>query len=443
MKAIVCVDNKWGISKDGVLPWRDSEVGKLDMRWFTWTTENSTVIMGYNTYLSIGRPLAKRQNIVIYNGDNVSMGCLTNTPVLFVRNMSEAIKQAKCKDKYIIGGAQTYKEALKQQLLSYVYVSFINYDYNCDLIFPHEYLGEYRVLKTGLFELREYDVRSDERKYLDLCTSVLSATTKPNRTGIDTHSLYCQHLQFTLYDNDRMVLPMLTTKRVSFKSILVELMWFLRGDTNISFLTDNNVHIWDANSTREFLDSRGLQYEPGNIGPGYGSQWRTWGGRNVDQISNIIDTIRTDKTSRRMILNAWNAEDIKKMALPPCHFAAQFYFEDDRLCCSLFMRSSDLPLGVPFNIVSYSLLVFILCKITNCQPGKLYIHMTDCHIYVNQVNQVRQLISRQPRKFPYFSFSDRINNLCNPTIDDFTIDKSDYIVTDYDPHPAIKISMAV
>lgn len=457
MRGIVCVDSNWGISKESKLPWSNTTEGKYDMRWFNMMTTGSYIIMGYNTYVSMNTRLLKdRFSIVIdYTSANTTNDVLTDHPVLYIRSISAAIDFCKAANYdyhgvYIIGGRKTFIDALELGVIDKLYVTIIGGDYDCDLKFPAEYLDEasYDVIKSYKnASIREYDIASDERKYLALCSRILRSPLRPNRTIHKTHSLYCQSLKFKLYNNDKKILPLLTVKRVSFHSIYTELIWFLRGDTTIKYLVDNNVYIWNDNSTRAFLDSVSLtDYPVGHVGPCYGSQWRSWGNRGIDQISRLIDNIKNGRNMRRLIVNAWNVQDLQSMALPPCHFAFQFYVDnDDRLCCVVFMRSADLPLGVPYNIVSYSLLLFMIAEITKYKAGSLYLHMTDCHIYENQVQQVNKMISRECRKFPTFEFSESVKTKASLCIDDFVneFSESDFIVDNYNPHPYLMIPMAV
>jgi thymidylate synthase len=267
--------------------------------------------------------------------------------------------------------------------------------------------------------------------------------------------------------NNRLIMPLLTTKRVAWKAIYHELIWFLRGSTDISYLQDNKVAIWDGNSTREYLDKSGLSnYVEGELGPIYGFQWRHWGSKyvnketrealdvssdnitnGIDQIEVVINRLRNDPWDRRMIVSAWNVSALADMALPPCHYSFQFHVDPDAngnpayLNCLVNMRSTDVFLGLPFNIASYALLTHIIAKIVNLSSGQLSISMADCHLYVNHEEQAKTMLSREIRNFPEFSFSTRVGTDINDFIYSYNID--DYIITGYNPHPAIKANMAV
>jgi thymidylate synthase len=237
---------------------------------------------------------------------------------------------------------------------------------------------------------------------------------RKDRTNTGTLSIFGEQLRFNIENNK---IPVLTTKWINWKSVIIELIWFLNGDTNTKFLTDNNVHIWDGNSTREFLDNRGLTHlEEGNIGEGYGFQWRNFNGDGIDQIKNLIDGIISDPYGRRHILTAWNPAGLHKMSLPPCHCFAQFYItNDNHISCHMYQRSVDVFLGLPFNIISYSILTYLIGIKTGYTPKELIISTGDTHIYSNHVDQVLTQLSRTP--------------FCQPTlnINVSKINKSDYL----------------
>lgn len=257
--------------------------------------------------------------------------------------------------------------------------------------------------------------------YLDLLYFVRwGGESREDRTGVGTKSAFGQGAVYTI----NKAFPLLTTKKVSFKNIAVELLWFLRGDTNINYLTENGVTIWN-----EWADF------DGNLGPVYGKQWRNFGG--VDQIAEIEKQLKHDPTSRRIILSAWNPGEIKDMALPPCHMMAQFYVgPNDKLDCQLYQRSADMFLGVPYNIASYSLLTYMLAHTHGFQPGRLIHVIGDAHIYKNHYEQVRLQLGRQPRPSPQLVIKRECDSILDYTLDDFEI-------VGYDPHPAISAPVAV
>jgi thymidylate synthase len=263
------------------------------------------------------------------------------------------------------------------------------------------------------------------RQYLDLLSHVLdNGTTKGDRTGTGTLSVFGYQMRFDLTAG----FPATTTKKLHMKSVIAELIWFLRGDTNVGWLQERGVTIWD-----EWAD------EHGDLGPVYGRQWRSWptpDGRSVDQIAAVIESIRTNPDSRRHIVSAWNVADIESMALPPCHTMFQFYVADGRLSCQLFQRSADIFLGVPFNLASYALLTMMVAQVCELEPGDFVHTLGDAHLYLNHLDQARLQLSREPRPLPQL----RINP-DRKGIDDFV--ESDLTLVDYHPHPAIKARIAV
>jgi thymidylate synthase len=263
------------------------------------------------------------------------------------------------------------------------------------------------------------------RQYHDLMRRILeTGHTKTDRTGTGTRSLFGEQLRFDLSAG----FPLLTTKKVHFKSVLVELLWFLRGETNLRFLREHGVTIWD-----EWADA------DGELGPVYGKQWRSWeaaDGRVVDQIVQVEEQIRQTPDSRRMIVSAWNVGEIDRMALPPCHLLFQFYVAGGRLSCQLYQRSADFFLGVPFNIASYSLLTLMMASTTGLEPGEFVLTFGDVHLYSNHFDQARQQLSREPRPLPRIQLS-RLPH----SVIDFQL--ADIELLDYDPHPAIKAPVAV
>jgi len=263
------------------------------------------------------------------------------------------------------------------------------------------------------------------RQYLDLLSHVLeNGTAKGDRTGTGTLSVFGHQMRFDLTAG----FPATTTKKLHLKSVIAELVWFLRGDTNVGWLQKRGVKIWD-----EWAD------ENGDLGPVYGHQWRSWStpdGRSVDQIAAVIESIRTNPDSRRHIVSAWNVADIESMALPPCHTMFQFYVADGRLSCQLYQRSADIFLGLPFNIASYALLTMMVAQVCELEPGDFVHTLGDAHLYLNHLDQARLQLSREPRPVPRL--------LLNPErkgIDEFV--ESDLTLVGYDPHPGIKAPIAV
>ena len=263
------------------------------------------------------------------------------------------------------------------------------------------------------------------QQYQELLQHILdNGAQKHDRTGTGTISCFGYQMRFDLAKG----FPLVTTKKVHLRSIIHELLWFLKGDTNIAYLKENGVSIWD-----EWAD------EQGNLGPVYGHQWRSWPGKNgetIDQISKLIDMIRSNPDSRRLIVSAWNVADVDQMALPPCHCFFQFYVADGKLSCQLYQRSADTFLGVPFNIASYALLTMMVAQVCNLQVGDFVHTIGDVHLYNNHLEQARLQLSREPRPLPQMKLNPEIQNLFDFTFEDFTLEG-------YDPHPAIKGAVAV
>ena len=263
------------------------------------------------------------------------------------------------------------------------------------------------------------------KQYLNLLQRIMDeGTVKHDRTGVGTKSIFGHQMRFDLSDG----FPLLTTKKVHLKSVIHELLWFIAGDTNIRYLRDNGVTIWD-----EWADA------DGELGPVYGHQWRSWpapDGRSIDQLAEVVDMIRRNPDSRRLLVTAWNPGETDRMALPPCHCLFQFYVAEGKLSCQLYQRSADTFLGVPFNIASYALLTLMIAQVTGLRPGE-FIHTTgDTHIYLNHFDQVREQLGRTPRELPVMRLNPSVTDLFAFRYEDFTLEG-------YDPWPAIKAPVAV
>ena len=304
------------------------------------------------------------------------------------------------------------------------------------------------------------------KQYLEVLKDISdNGITKSDRTGVGTKSVFGRQMRFDLSAG----FPLVTTKKVPLRAIIHELLWFLQGSTNIKYLVDNNVHIWDEWPFRSYLQQTGQEVpEPnsdiwnkklqefvekiktdddfaakyGELGPVYGYQWRSWptpNGEHIDQISKVIEQIKNTPDSRRMIVSAWNVADIDEMAksgLPPCHTMFQFYVADGKLSCQLYQRSADFFLGIPFNIASYALLTLVVAHVTGLKPGE-FVHTTgDTHLYLNHLEQAKEQLSRTPRKLPTMKLNPEVKSIFDFTITDFTLEG-------YDPHPAIKAPIAV
>ena len=295
------------------------------------------------------------------------------------------------------------------------------------------------------------------KQYLDLLRKIVSdGAVKSDRTGTGTKSIFGYQMRFDLSEG----FPLLTTKKVYLKGIIHELLWFLNGDTNIKYLVDNNVHIWDNDAYRyynelcirhgvlpvdrdSFLASAGEVspiegYRFGDLNKVYGYQWRSWpagDGKTIDQIAEVIETIKKNPDSRRMIVSAWNVADVSGMALPPCHVLFQFYVCNGRLSCQLYQRSADTFLGVPFNIASYALLTMMIAQVCGLEAGEFIHTLGDTHLYLNHLEQVDEQLSREPRKLPVMKLNPEVGSIFDFRYEDFTLEG-------YDPYPTIKAEMS-
>ncbi|MBK9107892.1 MAG: thymidylate synthase [Saprospiraceae bacterium] len=263
------------------------------------------------------------------------------------------------------------------------------------------------------------------KTYLDLLEKVLNeGVERPDRTGVGTKSIFGYQMRFNLEQS----FPLVSTKKMHLKSIIYELLWFLKGKTNIKYLKDNGVSIWD-----EWAD------ENGELGPVYGRQWRNWPsstGRSIDQISNIISEIKNNPGSRRLVVSAWNVDELPKMALSPCHCLFQFYVAEGKLSCQLYQRSADVFLGVPFNIASYALLTQMMASICNLKPGEFIHSFGDVHLYLNHVDQAKTQLTRNPKPGPQMWINPEVKDL-------FSFDYHDFKLIGYESHPAIKAPIAI
>lgn len=292
----------------------------------------------------------------------------------------------------------------------------------------------------------QYSENSCEEEYLKQIKFILkNGKERSDRTGTGTISIFGMQARYCLRNGN---FPLLTTKRVFWRGVVEELLWFIRGSTNAKELAEKKVHIWDGNGSRQFLDSIGLnEREEGDLGPVYGFQWRHFGAdyksmhdcyknEGIDQLKGVIETIEKDPMSRRIIMSSWNPPDLPEMALPPCHCLVQFYVQNRELSCQLYQRSADMGLGVPFNIASYSLLTYMIAHVTNLKPGDFIHTIGDAHIYLNHVEALQSQMMRKPRPFPKLLIKRAISN-----IEDFSLE--DFNLIGYDPYPKIEMKMSV
>ena len=443
---------------------------KKDMRNFQKITTDSypegdynILIMGYNTWKSIPAdrvPLKNRMNIVLTRNHVIT----ESDNVKSFKELHDAFQWSQENETgkvFVIGGSHIFNECCKGEYLSnldQIYLTRFDNNYHPrnstqsfpiklfqDMILVHQsdkmneicerphlekpksFLAEYlaeQASKSVSFTFDTFqkaeNVNHDEIQYLDLLNKICSEGVETQSRNSLVYSLFGERMIYDLQKG----FPLLTTKTVGYKTILRELLWFIRGQTSNKELNDKNVRIWDQNSTREFLDSRGLDYEEGDLGPVYGFQWRHSGaeyetcetdysGKGKDQLKEVIQLIKEDPGSRRIIMSAWNANDIDKMALPPCHVMCQFHVnqKEGQLDCQLYQRSGDMFLGVPFNIASYAFLTHIICKLTGYKAGRLIHVLGDAHIYESHMNAVKEQIKRVPYEFPELIVSDDLTDI--------------------------------
>lgn len=516
----------YAIGKNGGIPWSCPQ----DMKWFKETTVGHAVIMGRKTFDSLKKPLKDRINIVITSKDIVTN---SEEKIYTVKSVEEAIFLAKSltmNDIFIIGGASIYKYALEHDLVDKIYIDYLSeFVEDADAFFPlfqnnnsWEEVGETVEILKGKAYAKEYvklrgENNNVDTQYLDLVNEIIEhGEVKDTRAG-KTRSLFGKQLRFNLKDG----LPMLTTKKMFSKGVIHELLWFLKGDTNIKYLVDNGVHIWDDDAYRYYIEltkywrgPNGLEdvydketflkmvklgsfsekilnqdksrYHYGDLGPVYGAQWVKWGG--VNQVKELIKTLKNNPDDRRMIISAWNVDEIPNMALPPCHYCCQFYTkkmteyerwkyfeknilkEDDeegnynlsvfmdakyidgslssyldrknvptrKLSCMWNMRSCDCGLGIPFNILSYSILTHMIAQCVNMDVDELIFNGGDVHVYENHIEHLKEQTKRNPHLYalPTLKLNTKIKNINNFTYDDIKIEG-------YKSYSAIKMPLSV
>lgn len=499
---IVAVDSKGGIAKDGEIPWYVPNDLKQFKNITTKTYGQNTMnvlIMGRNTWEGIPakfRPLKDRITIVISTTMTLDhLDNATGSPVFLARSFNDALDICKNlgdqKEKiFICGGYGIYKEALERNIVDTVYMTKIKHDFECDVFFPkntlkrmrkskyykeytmskwneylditdeqEKYIGEANKYKfvsrkiTYHFYKLQYE-NEGEKQYLELLKNIKwqDSTGRESRNA-PTYSIFGPQIEFDL----RYGFPLLTTKRMFWRGIVEELLFFIRGDTNNNNLVDKGVHIWDANTTREFLDGRGLQhYEVGDTGPMYGYSWRHFGnpyegmdhdytGQGYDQLRDVIYLLKTDPNSRRIMMTTYDPSVVSQSVLAPCHgLVVQFYVDNGYLDCKMYQRSCDTFLGCPFNIASYALLMHMISHVTGYKPGKLILTFGDAHIYKEHLEQVIEQINRAPLQFP----SVEVNKEFDVTsgvdhalqfLEGLCMD--DFVLRDYKCYPGIKAQM--
>jgi len=468
LSLIVATTPKHGIGMEGQLPWRLPE----DLKYFKKVTTAgglNAVVMGTATWDSIPskfRPLPDRTNVVL---STTRVAADFPEGVIVAKSLIEAVTMFESraeKEVFVIGGERAFKEALTMPQLACIYLTRIGKAFECDRFlqpvpdnFQAVSVSATKVHKDVPYDFIVYE-RSDpeigirldiknkehpEWQYLDMIRDIIdNGDVMMDRTGTGTRSKFGCTMRFNLKDS----FPLLTTKRVFFRGVMEELLWFIKGDTNANHLSDRGIKIWDGNGSREFLDSRGLKdRETMDLGPVYGFQWRHFGatykdmhtdykGQGVDQLAEAIDKIKNNPTDRRILISAWNPADLSEMALPPCHMFCQFYVANGKLSCTMFQRSCDMGLGVPFNIASYSLLTLMIAQVCDLEPGEFIHMMGNTHVYENHVEPLKFQLERVPRTFPIVKL--------NPDIKDIDGFKPEDIeLLHYNPHPKVEMKMAV
>lgn len=503
---VVATTKKYGIGLNNTLPWNSRLEMNLFRKITTSGNSNNIVIMGRKTYDSIPRqfkPLKNRINMVL---SNKFFDDKKHDYVWFNRNLAyfksfdtvmdyinkHGVEENLDGNIYVIGGGNLYNQTLMHPNLRYIFRSEIQNDIDCDTFInfddenyrkiyeselvkdtdvsfnlnihqnqnyggkmeiPKEIYKYFNVKPVSDYfktnEINKINKNEGEQQYLNLLDDIMiNGVEKPDRTGTGIVSVFGRQLRF---NNIEQHFPLLTTKRVFWKGVSKELMWFLSGSTDATLLQKEGVHIWDGNTSREFLDKNGLEYyDEGDCGPFYGFQWRHFGadyedkyanyeGKGYDQVKWCIDEIKKNPTSRRLIVSAWNASVLKEMCLNPCHVMYQFYAnpETKELSVHMYQRSADVFLGLPFNIASTALFLKLMCKMTDYQPKDVVVSLGDAHIYSNHVEQCKTQMERKPYDFPQLEIADKqVDDISEYTTEDFKI-------MNYKCHPTIKAKMAI
>jgi len=447
LNAIAAIDAAMGIGLAGDIPWKAEAWAAADRAWFKELTTGATVIMGRRTWESIKRPLPGRKNIVVSKTlphTSLPIG------VIAAWSLEDAIAKT-AGTAWVIGGAELYAEFLVHPLARELHICFVPGDWQCDVKFPQHEWGRMGTTTRGDLTFANYSLPESltraELHFNDILARAMEASPHDNRTGVPTRSLLAEQVRFPLMRGGRRLLPLLTCKKVLARAVYIELLWFLRSEPNISFLKQNRVNIWDANTTEDFIAKRGLNIFPGETGPIYGCQWRNWGGK-IDQLGEAINLLRADPNSRRIIVNAWNPSENSSMVLPPCHYSFQFVVIDRAVNIVVNMRSADMGLGVPFNIASYAFLTHMIALVVGMPAGELVINMADCHVYETHIDGLREWLNSPPVGSPFLEFSPRVMERAAAgtlNIDDFhtEFEWKDITVRDYYPGPEIKLPMAV
>jgi len=439
VQLIVAVDNNWGIGRDNRLPWHNRE----EMRIFKEKTMGRTLIVGRKTYESLP-PLRGRKILCLSRGEKNNE--------FYMDNLESAINGEDAR-VFIAGGAQVYESALKGNMVDVVHLSSLDRSYDCDTFFSKDWLKNFVVVdEENHGSFNHYVMKKTEKgeeQYLDLLRDILhKGKERVGRNG-PTISLFKNDMVFDLRNG----FPLLTTKKMFLRGILEEFLFFVRGETNSNLLSEKKVKIWEGNTTKEFIESRGLKYSEGVMGPLYGWQWRFFNApyaldengfperpkNGVDQLQNVVDLIKNDPTSRRILLTAYNPEQAEQGVLYPCHsISIQFYVDGDFLDMFCYNRSSDAFLGVPFNIASTSLLLMTIAKITGKTARYFHLTMGDTHIYEGHRDAAQEQVQRIPYAFPRLKIPD-VASLAELE----RLEAADFELEGYRSHKKIKASMVV
>lgn len=453
-----------GIGLNGKLPWNIPE-DIAHFRKITVGNGHNAVVMGRKTWQSIPtqfKPLADRCNVVISQkhqgydyGDGVHVCSCLDSALDYIDQYSIGGKGIE--EIYVIGGALLYNQTFYHPRLTKIYKTLVNdptatYDTYIPTQIPKKFvLDDVSDLQTSRNNVTQYQfqtfIKHQEYQYLDMISEVIQhGATRADRTGTGTLGLFGKTMTFDLQDN---TMPLITTKRVFWRGVVEELLWFISGSTDATVLQDKDIHIWDRNGSRAFLDQLGMtERKEGDLGPVYGFQWRHFGatykdckhdytGQGHDQLADVINKIKNDPTNRRIVMSAWNPCDLKEMVLPPCHMFVQFYVDTEKglLHSQMYQRSCDMGLGVPFNIASYALLTHMIAHVCGLKAGKFHYCMGDVHVYKNHVEPLQEQLQRTPLLFPKVELDPDVDN-----IDGF---KMEHIhLVDYKCHRMIKMDMS-
>jgi thymidylate synthase len=445
------------IGFENKIPWYVPE----DLQYFNKITTRdplSICIMGRKTYESLGKPSLNNRIIYVVSQQWKVPESL-KPDVQSFSSPHEALENAMFSDSkniFVCGGQRIYEnlmDACQEVLVTEIYQGYGK----GDSFFPDSLLNEFDLLdktvidyskKDGTpYQMFTYGRKHPEHQYLNITRDILrKGFLKEDRTGVGTRSIFGPQLEFNLQTQG---FPLLTTKKVFWKGVLEELFWFVGGETDAKLLSQRGVKIWDGNSSRDFLDKRGLtEYREGDVGPVYGFQWRHWGaeyqgcdagyeGRGIDQLTRVVQQIRETPESRRLIVSAWNVAELDRVALPSCHILFQYNVEGDYLDLKMYQRSADWFLGVPFNIASYALLLSMTAHLTGKKPRRLILTFGDAHLYNNHEQQAWEQLSRSPLDLPSLEIVDRKQR----SWEDFSLE--DIVLKGYRSHDAIKAHMAV